>query len=467
MDTILAGGSGTSDASDNTCTICMSTVSDLGKTMPCLHDFCFVCIRAWTYTSVQCPLCRCPVQSILHKIVSDTSYKEYEVHPSDDDGFSEPSFEDSIDILPGDVIDLLPPSPGPSRESIQQPTSRSSREPIQSPNPGPLQSSAREPTAESPSDSQQDSIQPPTRDSSPGVTKTCSTASFLRKVFFKDQPAVRSATPVVYGSIESAQQPRTGGQDYRDRPVSVGINQDPRTMDRLPFRATDRGTEGNARFPCYMQPLLGWLDDQLAELYQPEIVEPTKMLILNYIGIYGRDEAGLKTSLRCLLHDSTGPFVTNMLFLLDRCTDPTRLTMQTWTWKDTAIQLITGPIVRPETTSTGETSRGDERDTRLVNTPQKVRLFSVLPGIKPGSARGAKRRLFHTGRDVKRCLTIDLTSESDSACKGSKTRKVASPQGESNTPSTSGSTSGSLKHLTKKSSAGKAGKGIPNKMKKS
>uniref|UniRef100_A0A8C0FU79 RING-type E3 ubiquitin transferase n=1 Tax=Bubo bubo TaxID=30461 RepID=A0A8C0FU79_BUBBB len=49
-------------ASKDHCPICWNTLSNAALTMPCLHRFCFSCIRWWAEFKPQCPLCRGMIQ---------------------------------------------------------------------------------------------------------------------------------------------------------------------------------------------------------------------------------------------------------------------------------------------------------------------------------------------------------------------------------------------------------------------
>uniref|UniRef100_A0A8V0YH32 RING-type E3 ubiquitin transferase n=1 Tax=Gallus gallus TaxID=9031 RepID=A0A8V0YH32_CHICK len=42
---------------DHRCPICLDTMDDASYAMPCLHRFCFGCIRRWTQSRPTCPLC--------------------------------------------------------------------------------------------------------------------------------------------------------------------------------------------------------------------------------------------------------------------------------------------------------------------------------------------------------------------------------------------------------------------------
>uniref|UniRef100_A0A669QTL8 RING-type E3 ubiquitin transferase n=1 Tax=Phasianus colchicus TaxID=9054 RepID=A0A669QTL8_PHACC len=50
---------------DRRCPICLDSMDDASYTMPCLHQFCFGCIRRWAESRPTCPLCKRRVESIL------------------------------------------------------------------------------------------------------------------------------------------------------------------------------------------------------------------------------------------------------------------------------------------------------------------------------------------------------------------------------------------------------------------
>uniref|UniRef100_A0A8C3C4Z3 RING-type E3 ubiquitin transferase n=1 Tax=Cairina moschata TaxID=8855 RepID=A0A8C3C4Z3_CAIMO len=52
------------------CPICLETIRKTAYTYTCCHAFCFSCIRRWAATSSTCPLCRQPINRILHTVGS-------------------------------------------------------------------------------------------------------------------------------------------------------------------------------------------------------------------------------------------------------------------------------------------------------------------------------------------------------------------------------------------------------------
>ncbi|XP_021237197.1 uncharacterized protein LOC110390269 [Numida meleagris] len=64
---------------DRRCPICLDSMDDASHVMPCLHQFCFGCIRRWIETRPKCPLCKRRVRSILHLVRADDSFEEFVV----------------------------------------------------------------------------------------------------------------------------------------------------------------------------------------------------------------------------------------------------------------------------------------------------------------------------------------------------------------------------------------------------
>lgn len=64
---------------DHRCPICLDTMDDASYAMPCLHRFCFGCIRRWTQSRPTCPLCNRRLRSILHSVRADNSFEEFVV----------------------------------------------------------------------------------------------------------------------------------------------------------------------------------------------------------------------------------------------------------------------------------------------------------------------------------------------------------------------------------------------------
>uniref|UniRef100_A0A8C3BQT2 RING-type E3 ubiquitin transferase n=1 Tax=Cairina moschata TaxID=8855 RepID=A0A8C3BQT2_CAIMO len=45
-------------ALESRCPICLDTWDNAGYVMPCLHQFCFQCIKQWVESKPECPLCK-------------------------------------------------------------------------------------------------------------------------------------------------------------------------------------------------------------------------------------------------------------------------------------------------------------------------------------------------------------------------------------------------------------------------
>lgn len=64
---------------DHRCPICLDTINNASYVMPCLHQFCFGCIRQWSENSLTCPICKRRMRSILHSVHADNSFSEFVV----------------------------------------------------------------------------------------------------------------------------------------------------------------------------------------------------------------------------------------------------------------------------------------------------------------------------------------------------------------------------------------------------
>ncbi|PKU28213.1 hypothetical protein llap_21483 [Limosa lapponica baueri] len=67
---------------DNRCPVCLDSWEDAAYAMPCLHQFCFQCIRRWANSKPECPLCKRRVQSIVHSVRADNDFEEVAITPS-------------------------------------------------------------------------------------------------------------------------------------------------------------------------------------------------------------------------------------------------------------------------------------------------------------------------------------------------------------------------------------------------
>lgn len=69
----------TTPVSAEACPICLTDVtsaSERAHVMPCLHAFCFSCIRRWAQLRRECPLCKGIFTSILYNVHSDGRHEE-------------------------------------------------------------------------------------------------------------------------------------------------------------------------------------------------------------------------------------------------------------------------------------------------------------------------------------------------------------------------------------------------------
>ncbi|KAK4811414.1 hypothetical protein QYF61_005063 [Mycteria americana] len=70
----------TATASEDRCPMCLGTWDNAACTMPCLHRFCFNCIRWWAGTKPECRLCKRRVTSIRHSLQGD-EFEEFAIRP--------------------------------------------------------------------------------------------------------------------------------------------------------------------------------------------------------------------------------------------------------------------------------------------------------------------------------------------------------------------------------------------------
>jgi hypothetical protein len=68
------------DDSEDTCVICLSSVTERAITVPCNHyTFDFVCLVSWLQERSTCPLCKAQVTTVQYDWRSPTDYKSYAV----------------------------------------------------------------------------------------------------------------------------------------------------------------------------------------------------------------------------------------------------------------------------------------------------------------------------------------------------------------------------------------------------
>ncbi|KAM6035111.1 uncharacterized protein LJ206_000661 [Theristicus caerulescens] len=66
-------------AADSQCPICLGDIKKAAYVAYCMHCFCFACIRRWASRRDACPICRQPLEQLLHSVRGDDDYKEYVV----------------------------------------------------------------------------------------------------------------------------------------------------------------------------------------------------------------------------------------------------------------------------------------------------------------------------------------------------------------------------------------------------
>lgn len=61
------------------CPICLGDIQNPAYVAYCVHCFCFACIRRWARGRDDCPVCRQPLEQLLHSVQGDDNYEEYVV----------------------------------------------------------------------------------------------------------------------------------------------------------------------------------------------------------------------------------------------------------------------------------------------------------------------------------------------------------------------------------------------------
>uniref|UniRef100_A0A672TPW1 E3 ubiquitin-protein ligase Topors n=1 Tax=Strigops habroptila TaxID=2489341 RepID=A0A672TPW1_STRHB len=83
----------TAMALETRCPICLdSWEEEASYVLPCLHQFCYICILRWAENSPECPLCRRRMTSIMHSVQGDDNFQEHVISPPSDG--EEPSGSD-------------------------------------------------------------------------------------------------------------------------------------------------------------------------------------------------------------------------------------------------------------------------------------------------------------------------------------------------------------------------------------
>nr|XP_013810680.1 PREDICTED: E3 ubiquitin-protein ligase Topors-like [Apteryx mantelli mantelli] len=71
----------TAASSAANCPICLDGLDNAAFVNPCMHQFCFGCMRRWCETKAECPLCKRCIQSILHLVAAADDFQELSVRP--------------------------------------------------------------------------------------------------------------------------------------------------------------------------------------------------------------------------------------------------------------------------------------------------------------------------------------------------------------------------------------------------
>ncbi|XP_031963244.1 E3 ubiquitin-protein ligase Topors-like [Corvus moneduloides] len=69
-------------ADDSQCPICLAPMKRPAYVTYCMHKFCLRCILQWARARHSCPVCRQPMERLLHSVRGDSDYKECAMGPS-------------------------------------------------------------------------------------------------------------------------------------------------------------------------------------------------------------------------------------------------------------------------------------------------------------------------------------------------------------------------------------------------
>jgi len=87
------------------CVICFEHITLDTKAVinNCSHEFCLVCIKSWTETTITCPLCKQEIDMLQHSFTSDGTYQEEKVEAPNikggDSGGGQSNVEDQLQCL--------------------------------------------------------------------------------------------------------------------------------------------------------------------------------------------------------------------------------------------------------------------------------------------------------------------------------------------------------------------------------
>ncbi|KAK3720622.1 hypothetical protein LTR37_003671 [Vermiconidia calcicola] len=89
-------GKPTKDATTETCTICLESISERAVAAPCNHlTFDFLCLVSWLQERSTCPLCTLAVTEVQYDFRSPKDYKTYRPPKPDSNNVSESAFQRS------------------------------------------------------------------------------------------------------------------------------------------------------------------------------------------------------------------------------------------------------------------------------------------------------------------------------------------------------------------------------------
>ncbi|XP_032544947.1 putative E3 ubiquitin-protein ligase RING1a [Chiroxiphia lanceolata] len=66
-------------AEDSQCPICLGHMKNPAYVTYCMHKFCSQCIWQWAMGNDNCPVCRQPMEKLLHSVRGDRDYEECEI----------------------------------------------------------------------------------------------------------------------------------------------------------------------------------------------------------------------------------------------------------------------------------------------------------------------------------------------------------------------------------------------------
>lgn len=72
----LPQAAGPEAAEDAQCPICLGPMRRPAYVTFCMHKFCLSCIQQWARTRDNCPVCRQPMEQLLHSVRGDSDYSE-------------------------------------------------------------------------------------------------------------------------------------------------------------------------------------------------------------------------------------------------------------------------------------------------------------------------------------------------------------------------------------------------------